>query len=157
MASGNGGKVALAHIGSLYRDVNTVNAWLGFTSETLEHKLDELEEGTLTGRRDAPPSYKGLDHGAGDVEMEMHPNAFAHIAKGWFGTLASSLVTNAASTGANSGNFAGAAQTYHKLTPTQTAFSDRTFLEPYNVAVYRDVQSAFIFKGSIFTSAEDDD
>lgn len=150
MASGNGGKVALAKVGSLYRDVNTVNLWMGFTAETLEHKLDQLEEGAITGRRDAPNSYKGLDHGAGDIEYELNPNAFGHALKAWFGTCASSLVTAAASTGANSGNFAGAVQQYHKFTPTQTAFSDRTFLEPYNVAVYRDVASAWIFKQAIF-------
>lgn len=150
MASGNGGKVALAKIGSLYRDVNTVNLWMGFTDETLEHKLDELEEANITGRRDAPNSYKGLDHGAGDVNFELHPNAIAHPLRAWFGSSTSSLVTGPTSGGANSGDFAGAAQMYHKFTPTQTAYSDRTFLEPYNVGVYRDVASAWLFKGAIF-------
>lgn len=152
MASGNGGKVALAKIGSLYSDVNTANLWFGFTSETLEHKLDELEEGAITGRRDAPNSYKGLDHGNGDIEFEPNPNAVGHVLKAWFGTSASSVVTAVGSNGANSGDFSGYAQNFHRFTPTQTPFSDRTFLPPYNVAVYRDVQSAFIFKGSIFTT-----
>jgi hypothetical protein len=84
-----------------------------------------------------------------DVNFELHPNAIAHSLRAWFGSSTSSLVT-ADFDGANSGDFAGAGQQYHKFTPTQTAFSDRTFLEPYNVAVYRDVQSAWLFKGSIF-------
>lgn len=150
MASGNAGKVALAKISSLYADVNTVNQWFGFTSETLEHKLDELEEGALTGRRDAPDSYKGLDHGAGDIEFEPNPNAVGHALYAWFGSLVSSLVTGPTSGGANSGDFAGYGQQIHRFIPTQTPYSDRTFLAPYNIGVYRDVQSAFLFKQSIF-------
>lgn len=150
MASGNAGKVALARITSLYHDVNTVNQWFGFTSETLEHKLEELEEGALTGRRDAPNSYKGLDHGAGDIEFEPNPNAVGHPLYAWFGSVVSSLVTAPTSGGANSGDFAGLPQQLHRFTPTQDPYSDRTFLAPYNIAVYRDVQSAFIFKQSIF-------
>lgn len=149
MASGNGGKVALAKISSLYSNVNSVNQWLNFTDETLEHKLDELQEGAITGRRDQPNSYKGLDHGAGDINFEPNPAALGHFLKAWFGTLASSVVTAATSGGANSGDYAGQAQVFHRFTPNQSAFSDRTFLEPYNFAVYRDVTSAFIFKGSI--------
>lgn len=152
MASGNGGKVALAKIGSLYSDVNTVNSWFSFTDESLEHKLDELEEGSITGTRDAPPSYKGLDHGAGDINFEPNPNALGHVLSAWFGTVASSLVTDAASNGANSGNFAGYSQNFHRFTPSQTPFSDRTFLPPYNIGVYRDVQSAWIYKGAIIPS-----
>lgn len=152
MASGNGGKVALAKINSLYSDVNTANIWFGFTDETLEHKLDELEEGAITGTRDAPNSYKGLDHGNGDINFEPNPGAFGHALTAWFGTPVSSLVTVATSGGANSGDFAGLAQQCHRFVPSQTSYSDRTFLAPYNVAVYRDVQSAFIFKGAIFPS-----
>lgn len=150
MASGNGAKVALAKITSLYHDVNTVNIWFGFTAETLEHKLEELTEGALTGRRDEPNSYKGLDHGAGDVEFEPNPNALGHALGAWFGTIASSVVTVVTSNAANSGDFAGYSQNIHRFVPSQLAFSDRTFLPPYNLAVYRDVQSAFIMKGTIF-------
>jgi hypothetical protein len=152
MASGNGGKIGLAKIGSLYSDVNTINAWTSFTDESLEHHLDELEEGSITGFRDAPNSYKGLDHGAGDINFIPDPNAVGHFLKAWFGTLTTSPVTLATSGGANSGNFAGAAQYFHRFTPTNSSFSDRTFLEPYNIGVYRDVGSAFIFKGSIVTT-----
>lgn len=150
MASGNGGKIASAKISSLYSDINSVNVFLGFTDETLEHKLDELESGAITGFRDAPDSYKGLDSGMGDINFEPEPNELGHMFKAWFGTLVSSVVTLATSTGANSGNFAGLPQVFHHFTPSNVAFSDRTFLEPYNVAVYRDVGSAFIFKGAIF-------
>src|SRR5882672_6059872 len=103
MATGNGAQIAFAKIGSLYRDVSTLNIWTNFTSETLEHKLDELEEGAINGRRDAPPSYKGLDHGEGEINFEPNPNFLGHLFKGWFGTHTASLVTGATSGGANSG------------------------------------------------------
>lgn len=154
MASGNGGKVALAKIGSLYSDVNTANIWFGFTDESLEHTLDELEEGAITGQRDAPNSYKGLDSGKGDLNFEPNPNALGHVLGAWFNTIASSVVTLPSSEGVNSGEFAGYGEYFHRFTPAQASFSDRTFLPPYNVAVYRDVQSAFIFKQSIFTTVK---
>jgi hypothetical protein len=149
MPSGNGAQIGFAKIGSLYSDVNTVNIWGNFTSETLEHKLDELEEASINGRRDAPNSYKGFDHADGDINIEPNPQTIGHFLKAWFGTHAASLVTNAGSGGANSGNFAGAAQMYHRFTPSQTAWDARTYLEPYNVMVYRDVGSAWLFKGAI--------
>jgi hypothetical protein len=149
MSSGNGGQVAFAKIGSLYRDVNSVYIWSNFVSESLEHTLDELEEGSITGRRDAPPSHKGLDTWAGDVEIEPNPNALAFYLKWFHGTSASSTVTAAGSTGANSGNEAGKAQTYHKFTPRQDAFDLDTFLDPINVMVYRDVGSAWLLKGGV--------
>jgi hypothetical protein len=150
MASGNGGQIAFSRIASLHASVDTVDIWTNFVSETLEHKLAELEEGSITGRRDAPPSHKGIDSGDGDINFEPNPNALAFMVQGFMGTRVSSLVTNAASTGANSGNEAGKPQWYHQFTPRQDAFSDRTFLEPHNVMVYRDVGSAFLFRGAIF-------
>lgn len=149
MASGNGGQFAFAKIGSLYSDVNTVNLWGNFVSETLEHKLDELVEGSINGRRDAPNSYKGIDHGDGDLNFEPNPNVLGHFLKAWFGNLTTTNITAAASTGANSTAFAGAPVNLHKFTPSQNAFSDRTYLEPYNFMIYRDVGSAWLFKGSI--------
>lgn len=150
MASGTGGQIGLAKIGSLYRDVNTINRWSNFVSESIEHTLEELEEGAITGRRDAPPSHKGIDFSQGDIELEPNPNAIGDYLTGFFGTLASSLVTNAASTGANSGQEAGKPQWFHRFTPRQSAFSERVFLDTYNVMVYRDVGSAFIVRGAIF-------
>jgi hypothetical protein len=150
MPSGNGGQIALAKIGSLYRDVNTANIWTNFVSESIEHTLDELEEGSINGRRDAPPSHKGLDSWAGDIEIEPNPNALAYFMKGFHGTSVSSTVTAAGSTGANSGSEAGKAQTFHKFTPRQSTFDLDTFLDPFNVMVYRDVGSAFLGKGGVF-------
>jgi len=150
MASGNGGQIALAKIGSLYSDVNTVNRWGNFVSESLEHTLSELSEGSLTGRRDAPPSHKGIDSGAGDITLEPNPNNLGDYLKAWFGTYVASTVTAASSNGANSGDFAAFPQMWHKFTPRQDSFSDRTFLEPMNVMIYRDVGSAWLYKQAIF-------
>lgn len=152
MASGTGGQIGLARIGSLYSDVNTVNIFQNFVSEKLEHTLEELEEGAISGRRDAPISYQGVTKGEGEIEMELNPNNFTYWAKGFFGTHTASLVTAAGSTGANSGEDAGKAYMYHKFTPRQASFSNFTFLEPHNVMVYRDVGSAWLFKGAIFPS-----
>jgi hypothetical protein len=150
MASGNGGKIAISKIGSLYTDVSTADKFFSFTDETLEHTLDELEEGAITGRRDAPNSYKGLDMGKGDINFEPNPETLGHILYGWFGTIATSVVD--VGSAANTPPFS--AEYFHRFTPSNVSFSDRTFLAPYNVAVYRDVQSAFLFKQSIFTTVK---
>lgn len=150
MASGNGGQLAFAKVASLYSTVNTLNIWANFASETMEHHLAELVETSIMGRRDAPPSYKGIDEVKGDIVMEPNPNVIGHLLKAWFGTSASSTVTGATSTGANSGQFAGAAQYFHRFTGNQAAYSDRTYLDPYNVMMYRDVGSAWLYQGVIF-------
>src|SRR6185369_10440997 len=120
-----------------------------FVSESIEHTLDELEEGSINGRRDAPPSHKGLDTFAGDIEIQPNPNALAFINQFFHGTSVSSTVTAAGSTGANSGSEAGKAQQYHKFTPRQSPFDLDTFQEPFNLMVYRDVGSAWLGKGAV--------
>ena len=156
MASGTGGQVALVRAGSLYHALNSADLWTNFVSESIEHTLEELEEGSIQGRRDAPPSYKGIDYGAGDLVLEPNPNAFGHFFTGAFGTVTSSLITAAGSTGANSGEDAGKPYVYHKFTPRQAAYSERTFLEPYGVMVYKDTGSAFMLNGTIFQGMEID-
>src|SRR6478609_4758868 len=154
MSSGNGGQFAFAKVGSLYSDVNTVNQWGNFVSETLEHKLAELAEGSINGRRDMPDSFKGTDSGEGDINFEPNPNVLGHFLKAWYGTHVASQVTNPTSNGANATVYSGAAQMYHKFTPNQTSFSERTFLEPYNFMIYRDVGSAWLFKQAIVPTLE---
>jgi hypothetical protein len=150
MASGAGGQIAFMKNGSLYYAPNSVDQWFAFSSESLEHTLEELEEENITGRRDAPPSHKGLDYGQGDINFEPNPNALGHVLNGAFGTLSSSLVTHAGSTGANSVQSAAKPVFHHIFTPRASAFEERSFLEPYTVMVYKDVGSAFAFDG-IFT------
>jgi len=156
MASGTGGQVALVRTGSLYHQLNSADLWTNFVSESIEHTLEELEEGSIQGRRDAPPSYKGIDFGAGDIVIEPNPNAFGHFLTGAFGTVTSSLITAAGSTGTNSGEDAGKGYVYHKFTPRQSAYSERVFLEPYGVMVYKDTGSAFMLNGTIFQGMEID-
>ena len=158
MASGTGGQIALSKGGnnSLYYQANSASIWSNFVSESIEHTLEELEEGSITGRRDAPPSHKGIDFGQGDIVIEPNPNAVGHFLNGAMGTLTSSMITNAASTGANSGTEAGKPYFYHEFVPRQNAFREDTFLEPYGVMVYRDTGSAFMLNGSIFTGMEFD-
>ena len=156
MASGAGGQIALVKAGSLYHQINSANLWTNFVSESIEHTLEELEEGSITGRRDAPTSHKGIDMGGGDIVLEPNPNALGHFLNGAFGTLTSSMITAAGSTGANSGEEAGKPYFWHEFVPRQTAYSNRSFLEPYGVMVYRDVGSAFMLNGSIFTGIEFD-
>ena len=156
MASGTGAQIGLARISSLYRLVNTINIWSSFKSETIEHKIGELEEGSIIGRRDAPPSHEGVETAAGDVVLEPNANGLTYWMKGWFGTSVSSTFCAAGSTGANSAAAAGSAVLWHQFTPRQDAFSDRTFLEPHNVMVYRDVGSAWIYRGAIIPSLKFD-
>lgn len=156
MAAGSGGQLALTRIGSLYTSVNCANVWTNFKSETLEHKLNELQEGSITGNHDTPPSHKGLDFGAGDLSVEPNPNALSYFVKGWFGTSTHSTVTAAGSTGANSTSAAGVSVFHHRFTPRASAFSALSFLDPHNVMIYRDVGSAWLFKGAVFPTLKFD-
>lgn len=154
MASGTGGQIAIHKTSSLYLDVTTATAWTNFVTESIEHNLEELEEGSITGRRDAPPSHKGIDFAEGDIIFEPNPNAIGHFLNGAFGTLVNSQITAAGSTGSNSGEAAGKPTMSHLFTPRQTAFDERTFLEPYTVMVYKDNGSAFFNQGAVFTRLE---
>ncbi len=154
MASGTGGQIAFHKTSSLYLDVTSASQWANFVSESIEHNLEELEEGAITGRRDVPPSWKGIDFGEGDIVIEPNPNAVGVLLHGAFGTLANSQITEAGSTGANSGEEAGKPVMSHLFTPRQSAFDERTFLEPWAVMVYKDVGSAFFFNGAIFPRLE---
>ncbi len=156
MPSGTGSQIGLVKASSLGHNINSVDLFTNFTSESLERSFEELEEGSITGRRDVPPSHKGLDTGAGDVVMEPNPNAIGVWLNAAVGADASSLVTDAASTGANSTAQAGQPQFFHEFVPRQTAFQAETFLEPYGIMVYKDVGSAFMFNGSVVTGLEFD-
>ena len=149
MATGTGGQIAFIKVNTLFSAINSVNRYTNFVSESFEHKLEELEEGAITGRRDAPPSHKGTDFGEGDVNLEPNPNALGDFLTMFFGTVTSSVITAAGSTAANSGSEAGKPQVYHRWTPLQDSFSPETFLHPYNVMIYRDVGSAFYARGTI--------
>lgn len=159
MASGTGGQIALNYVTSLYDVTSEATLWTNFVSESIEHTLEELEEGAIQGRRDAPPSYKGIDFGAGDIVLEPNPNAIGHFMAGAFGTVTTSLVTDQGSTGAGVGSTAytrSADYYWHEFTPRQTSYSERTFLEPYGVMVYKDTGSAFMLNGAIFQGLEFD-
>jgi len=156
MASGTGGQIALIKANSIGHQVDSANLWTNFVSESMEHTLEELEEGSITGRRDAPPSHKGIDFGGGDIVMEPNPNAIGVFLNAAVGVDAPTLITDAGSTGANSTTEAGKPYFQHVFVPRQTAHDSKSFLEPYGVMVYRDVGSAFMFDGSIFTGLEFD-
>jgi hypothetical protein len=156
MASGTGGQIGLIKVNSIGDNVNSVNLWTNFVSESIEHTLEELEEGSITGRRDAPPSHKGIDFGGGDIVMEPNPNAIGVFLNAAVGADTSSLITDAGSTGANSTTEAGKPQFFHNFIPRQNAFGPHSFLEPYGVMVYKDVGSAFMNQGAIFTGLEFD-
>lgn len=156
MASGTGGQVALIKVDSIGDQVNSVNLWTNFVSESMEHTLEELEEGSITGRRDAPPSHKGIDFGGGDIVMEPNPNAIGVFLNAAVGAGVGTLISDAGSTGANSTSEAGKPYFSHIFVPRQTAFGPQSFLEPYGLMVYRDVGSAFMYDGSIFTGLEFD-
>lgn len=156
MASGTGGQIAFNKAGSLYHVVDSAAFWTNFVSESIEHTLEELEEGAITGRRDAPPSHKGLDMAEGDIQLEPNPNAIGMFLQGAFGSRTSSLVTDAGSTGANSSDGAGKPMYWHEFKPRTSAYSELVYNEPYNIMVYKDVGSAFMHNGAIFTGLEFD-
>lgn len=166
MSSGSGAQIAIISVGSLYQTINSsmlsTAHWTNFVSESIEHNLQELEEGAITGYKDAPPSHKGTDFGQGQVNLEPNPNAFGHFLRAAFGQSSGTVLTVATSWGANSGNLlnlptgANSARpvVQHQFLPIQSAVDDRNFLPIYGMAVYKDVGSAFIFEGGVFNAVE---
>ncbi len=148
MASGTGGQIALTRSDSLYLSVESVDQWQNFVSEGIEHTLNELEEGSITGNKDAPPSHKGLDFGQGDIVLEPDPNAMGHWMRAVYGQASGSLVCDAGSLGANSSALGDNPVLQHSFIPIQSAVDDRNFLPAYTVMVYKDTGSAFFFQGS---------
>ncbi len=165
MSAGSGGQIAIISVGSLYQAVNSsmVSAanWTNFVSESVEHTIAELEEGAITGYKDAPPSHQGLGSGQGDIQLEPNPNALGHFLRGVFGQSSGSLLTHAGSWGANSGNALNVPAGYvarpvvqHTFVPIQTATHERNYLPVYAAVIYKDVGSAFVFSGGQFNALE---
>lgn len=161
MASGSGGQLALTRSDSLYLSVTSVDQWTNFVSESVQHTLNELEEGALTGYKDAPPSHKGLDYSQGDIQFEPNPNAFGHFMRGAFGQASGSVLTAAGSWGTGSSSplwdpfgVSGRPVMQHRFIPIQSAWDLRTFLPPYTMMVYKDVGSAWFFQGTCFHTIE---
>lgn len=166
MPSGSGGQIALFSVGSLYTQATSALVsgaqWTNFVSENIQHTLAELEEGAITGYKAAPPSYKGLDSGAGEIQLEPNPNAIGTFLRGVFGQSSGSILTAAGSWGASSGGLLNQPAgmpgprpvARHRFVPRQDAFDERTYLPPHGLAVYRDIGSMMLFMGSIFNSIE---
>ena len=172
MPSGSGGQIAISRTDSLYLSLVGSEGfaqgavgwhWTNFVSESVEHNLDRLEEGAITGYKDAPPNHKGIDSGQGDIQLEPNPNALGHFLRAAFGQASGSLLTHAGSWGANSGNALNLPPGYgsnarpvmrHRFTPVQSAFDERTFLPPYSLMLYKDQGSAFFFNGVVVPSIE---
>lgn len=162
MPSGSGAQMGLTRCDSLYNSVQSVDFWTNFVSESVEHTLNELQEASITGYKDAPPSHKGIDFGQGEIQLEPNPNAIGAFMRGAFGQSSGSILTEAGSWGANSGNalnmpagYAGSRPVVlHRFVPRQSAWDERTFLPPYEMMIYKDLGSAFFFDGTIFNSIE---
>lgn len=128
--------------------------WTNFVSEGLEHKIEELMEQSIYGYADEPPSHRGLETAEGDVEFEPNPNAFGQFIRGNFGVCSTTVLCDPGSTGANSGDFAGGGAYQHVFTPRQSPFDPKCFLDPYQVLIYRDVGSAWVFQDTVFPKLE---
>jgi hypothetical protein len=148
MPSGSGAQLALTRSDSLYLSVQSVDRWHNFVSESIEHTINELEEGAITGYKDAPPSYKGLESAAGDVVLEPDPNALGDWHRAVFGQSSGTVLMQAGSTGVNSNPLAaGRPVIQHRFLPIQTAVDNRNFLPAYTMMIYRDLGSAFFYQG----------
>jgi hypothetical protein len=167
MPSGSGGQIAIISVGSLYQSVTSAMisgaSWTNFVSESINHTINELAEGSITGYKDNSPSYDGLSFGQGDIQLEPNPNALGHYMRGVFGQASGSLLTHAGSWGVSSGNALNLPPGYgtnarpvmqHTYVPIQAAVNPLNFLPVYALAVYKDVGSAFIFEGGCFSSLE---
>lgn len=161
MPSGSGAQIAITRAGSLYENVGSVGIgtlgwqWTNFISESMEHSFAELEESAITGYKDAPPSYQGLDSVKGDINLSPNPDAFGHYLRAVFGQSSSSILTAAGSTGVNSSAYAaGKPVSLHRFVPIQTADSTESFLPPYHIMVYKDLGSAWFYQGSVLNQLE---
>jgi hypothetical protein len=148
MPSGSGGQLALTRSDSLYLSVQSVDRWHNFVSESMEHTIAELEEGAITGYKDAPPSHKGIDSAQGDITIEPDPNALGDWMRGVFGQSSGTILCQAGSTATNSQPMgAGRPVIRHRFLPIQSAVDDRNFLPAYTMMIYRDLGSAFFYQG----------
>ncbi len=166
MPAGSGGQIALFSVGSLYTEVTSAllstAQWTNFVSESVEHNLAEIQEGSITGYKARPPSYKGTDSGAGDIQLEPNPNALGMFLRAVFGQSSGTVLTAAGSWGAADGNSqhsppgypAGRAVVHHRFVPRQTSYEDRSFLPPHGLMLYKDVGSAFVHMGAVFPSID---
>lgn len=155
MASGSGGQIAVISVGSLFQAASVSSAmWTNFVSETIEHHLNELQEGSITGYKDAPPSWKGADYGQGDIQFEPNPDAIGNFMRAVFGQSSGSVLVQATSTGANSLYSAAKPVVQHTFLPIQNAVDTLNFLPIYALAIYKDVGSAFIFEGGVLHTME---
>jgi len=155
MSSGTGGQIAVTRSDSLYLSVTSVDNWTNFVSESIEHTLNELEEGAISGNKDAPPSHKGIDFAQGDIVLEPNPDAIGHFMRGAFGQSSGSVLTEATSTGANSQSYGAVNPVMqHSFLPIQAATDNKNFLPAYTMMVYKDVGSAFFFQGTQFHGIE---
>lgn len=149
MPSGTGSQIALTRSDSLYLSVQSVDRWHNFVSESLEHTISELEEASITGYKDAPPSHKGLESAAGDVKIVPDPNAMGDWMRGVFGQSSGTVLMQAGSTSTNSNPMgAGRPVIQHRFLPIQSAVDNRNFLPAYTMMVYKDLGSAFFFQGA---------
>ena len=148
MPSGSGAQLALTRSDSLYLSVSSVDRWHNFVSESVEHTINELEEGAITGYKDAPPSHKGLSSAQGDITLEPDPNALGDWLRAVFGQSSGSVLMEAGSTGVNSNPMgAGRPVMQHQFVPIQSAVDNRNFLPAYTMMIYRDLGSAFFYQG----------
>ena len=166
MPTGSGGQIALFSVGSLYTAATSTllstAQWTNFVSETVEHTFGELQEGSITGYKARPPSHKGVDSAAGDIQLEPNPNALGMFLRGVFGQSSGTVLTAAGSWGAGSsspeanppGYPAGRPVVQHRFVPIQTAVEDRCYLPSHGMMMYKDVGSAFVMMGTVFPSID---
>lgn len=128
--------------------------WTNFVSEGLEHKIEELVEQSIYGYADEPPSHQGLTTAEGDIEFEPNPMAFGQFMRGYFGIGSRSVLCDPGSVGANATVFSADGVYRYEFVPRQAAFADECYLDPYQVLIYRDVGSAFVFQDTVFNKLE---
>jgi hypothetical protein len=131
----------------LYLSVQSVTRWHNFVSESIEHTISELEEGSITGYKDAPPSHKGLESAAGDIKIVPDPNAIGDWMRAVFGQSSGTVLCAVGSVNANPNVMGALGAIQHRFLPIQTAVDDKNFLPAYTMMVYKDLGSAFFYQG----------
>jgi hypothetical protein len=109
--------------------------FLKFSSESLEHTIEQLREDEIRGVRAAPPDYEGVWGVRGDIVFPVRPTTIGHFLRSALGAP----------------NTSGAGSNYtHTFLPSSSAFSADCYLPPYTIEVYRDMGAqAFQYAGCV--------
>jgi hypothetical protein len=127
MGYGIGGHLAI----SKQNSVGTATSnwvYIPFVSESLTENIEQLQSESLKAIYDNPNMLEGINNVTGDIVFEPHPIYLGHFLNACIGNATSTLQTSAYQ---------------HEFLPRQDDFDANFALQPYTVAVFKNVGSSY--------------